>query len=120
MEASDFIAALVGARVEGLERAGHCWQFRFSGGRVLTVECAWRLCIGGRVALTGEDDGQWFGLGRPKDVLGEARQVLLGQAIEASSLSEESGDLRLRLSGGAILETWTNSSGYEAWQLNEA
>jgi hypothetical protein len=65
-----------------------------------------------------QDDGQWFGLAQPVD--GEARtnDLLHGQKVVGVELHDQTADLRLVFDGGARLDFFNNSSGYEGWQAS--
>jgi hypothetical protein len=108
---------LIGARLVRVERGEHEWSFVFADDTALTVECLWRIRVGGSVARTRDDDGQWFGLAAPVDAEREAQELLPGD-VRSVRLDEGSGDLVIEFGEGVVLEVLSNSAGYEAWQLH--
>jgi len=78
----------------------------------------WRVVTADGIALGLEDDGQRFGLPRPLD--GEARvnELLSGQRVSEIEVDAQTADLRVVFDGGARLDFFNNSSGYEGWQAS--
>jgi hypothetical protein len=83
----------------------------------LAVESLWRITLGGTLRLTSADDGQQFGLPAPVNANEKAAEYLRGRRIQRVRVDETRGDLAFEFDGGALLETITDSSGYEAWTL---
>jgi hypothetical protein len=94
------------------------WSFDFGERLNISASVPWRVVSEGRIAHGDEDDEQWFGLDRP--VNGEARadELLHGQRVVGVVLDEQTADLRIEFDGGARLDIFNNSSGYEAWQAS--
>lgn len=93
-------------------------NFTFEFGEAsLAVDCFWRLKADGRITLTSSDHGQKFGLPAPVDAYGEASSRLQGRRVMDARLNESTADLILEFDGGQILEIFTDSSGYEPWNL---
>ena len=109
------IAWLAARRLQSLSRRENDWLFTFDGEAGLSVECLWRLLENGRVAVTGKDDGQQFGLPAPVDVAAEVNRRLGGAVVERVELREGTLDLELRFGGGRVLQLIPDSAGYEAW-----
>ncbi len=95
---------------------GNC-TFQF-GAATLAVDCLWRVIADGKVALTSRDHGRQFGLPAPVDVYAEAVTLLQGRQVVDVRLAESSADLVLEFEGGRRLEIFTDSSGYEPWNLH--
>ena len=111
---------LAGTRFESVVRDEECheWVFSFEHPLALRVASPWRIRDGdGRIALGWLDHGHRFGL--PSPVNGEARALSLlgGSTIIAAEADDASGDLSVRTEGGAELQLFNASSGYEGWQL---
>jgi len=92
------------------------FTFEFSDAS-LAVDCLWRIKVDGRVALTSRDHGQKFGLPAPVDAHADATSRLKGRRVLEARLDESSADLTLEFDGGQRLEVFTDSSGYEPWNL---
>jgi uncharacterized protein DUF6188 len=93
-------------------------NFMFEFGEVnLSVDCLWRIKADGRIVLTSSDHGQRFGLPAPVDAYAEASSRLLGRRVVEARLEKDSADLLVEFDGGQRLEVFTDSSGYEPWDL---
>jgi hypothetical protein len=113
------MAHLVGRRLIVTKRREYDWAFGFGDAPALGLSASysWRILIEGRIAFTGNDDGQKFGLPSPLDGE-EVTQRLLGhRIIERISIRTDTGDLSIIFSEGAVLEVLNMSSGYESWQI---
>jgi hypothetical protein len=105
-----------GARLAKIERPQYVWQFTFSTGSFIVVECVWRI-LGNSILLTSEDHQQRFGLPAPLDALAHAAELLVGDLVTEFILREDSLDLLYKFSRGHRLEILPTSAGYEAWQI---
>jgi hypothetical protein len=94
------------------------WSFDFGERLNIAASVPWRVVTADGIAHGVEDDGQWFGLAQPVD--GEARtnDLLQGQKVVAVELDGQTADLRIMFDGGARLDFFNNSSGYEGWQAS--
>jgi hypothetical protein len=94
------------------------WSFDFGERLNIAASVPWRVVTADGIAHGVEDDGQWFGLTQPVD--GEARtnDLLQGQKVVAVELDGQTADLRIMFDGGARLDFFNNSSGYEGWQAS--
>lgn len=110
------IEPLIGCRLISVEQRDHSWCFGFSGDSVIVTESAWRLIVDGRIAVSSEDHGHPFGRPEPVDAASSAQWVV-GQKVEAASISECTGDLTVEFSGKTQLQLLQVSSGYESWRL---
>lgn len=110
-------ASLAGARLEAVERleATESWSFRFSQERLLNVACPWRILAQGRIAFGWRDHAQTFGLPSPTDGPTECRRLLGSVPATSVAVAAESGDIELAFAGGAKLQVFNDSSGYEGW-----
>jgi len=109
------VPELLGRTVHDLDAsaAPACWVFRLGEDYALTITCPWRLVIGGKVALAGNDHMQSFGLKEPVDIVKETLNHLMDRRLTRASL-DQTGDVTLVFEGGATLETFTDSLGYES------
>ena len=79
---------------------------------------AWRVVTGEGIAHGVDDDGQWFGLTQRVDGEARANELLKGQQVVSVELDSQTADLRLLFDGGARIDFFNNSSGYEGWQAS--
>jgi hypothetical protein len=87
-----------------------------AGGYRVQIESLWRLVTSGAVALTSKDEGQLFGLNEPVRCVSELSSKLCGRVLDAVQVLPGTADLTLHL-GAQTLQVITDSSGYEAWQV---
>ncbi len=113
--ASVLTAALHGRKCR-VQRREADWSFDFDEGLKIAASVPWRIVTKDGIAHGDEDDGQWFGLSKPVDGEVRANELLRGQKIDAVELATDTADLRLVFDGGARLDFFNNSSGYEGWQ----
>ena len=113
--------ALVGLLCTSVAKAEHSWHIGFDGGTIgLTLECPWRLLVGGAVAFGDCDHEQQFGLPGPVDGEQETRRILSSSPIKSVEVRSGAGDLMITFENGAQLETFNASAGYEAWTVSES
>jgi len=113
------LRSLGGASLRGLlQPAEGVWQFDFEKAG-LTIECPWRIVSGGSVVLASSDHGQKFGLPAPVDLISATLEKLKGLTIEAIDVNGETADLCLKFGGGARIDTFNDSSGYEGWNYSD-
>ncbi|GAB3782516.1 DUF6188 family protein [Dyella agri] len=116
MEAS-WTSQLIGRTVEDIEQREGCpCVVRLAGGYRLQIESLWRLLSSGAVALTSEDEGQLFGGSQPLRAIPELSSKLHGQTLVSCQATPGTADLTLNF-GQSVLQVITDSSGYEAWQV---
>ncbi|MBX7495344.1 hypothetical protein K3172_05690 [Qipengyuania sp. 6B39] len=110
-------AALRGREVRVFRREAD-WGFDFGERLHIAASVPWRIVTGDGIAHGDEDDGQQFGL--PQRIDGEARvnTLLSGQRVSKVEVDGETADLRVVFDGGARLDFFNNSSGYEGWQAS--
>ena len=115
--ASTLAAALQGRECRVIKREAD-WSFDFGDRLNIAASVPWRVVTPDGISHGDEDDGQWFGL--PEPVNGEARanELLRGQRVAAVELDAQTADLRVVFDGGARLDFFNNSSGYEGWQAS--
>lgn len=115
--ASTLTAALQGRECRITRREAD-WSFDFGRRLSIAVSVPWRVVTADGIAHGDEDDGQWFGLAKPVD--GEARtnELLSRQKVIGVELDGQTADLRVVFDGGARLDFFNNSSGYEGWQAS--
>src|SRR5579862_1969661 len=105
----------VGQKCDEILHRENDWSFRFDNAGGLSVGSPWRIIASGRIAHADEDDVQQFGLPTPVNGVERTMGFLSGKRIVSVEVSPVSGDLRILFDGKTILETFTNSSGYESW-----
>lgn len=96
------------------------WQFVFGKGCSLTVWCPWRIVSGGRIAVAHTDHEQQFGLPMPVDVVAKAIALLSNSKVLNATARQDTSDLTIDFDDDVRLELFTDSSGYEAWQLEDS
>ncbi|MBI5610244.1 MAG: hypothetical protein HY902_15310 [Deltaproteobacteria bacterium] len=106
---------VIGKRLVHVEHLDHQWNFILDAGTVLSADSEWRLLDQGRVRVTAQDDGQWFGLASPVCAATVVQNTLAGRVIRSASVAM--GDLTLDFGDGLALQALQLSSGYEAWHL---
>lgn len=113
--ASILVAALHGRECHVTRREAD-WSFGFGERLNIAASIPWRVVTPDGIAHGAEDDGQRFGLSNPVD--GEARtnELLRGRKVVGVELDEQTADLHVFFDGGARLDFFNNSSGYEGWQ----
>ena len=115
-------AATLAAALHGREchvtRREADWSFDFGQRLNIAAEIPCRVVTADGIAHGVGDDGQWFGLAEPVD--GEARtnDLLHGQKVVGVELDGQTADLRLVFDGGARLDFFNNSCGYEGWRAS--
>ena len=92
------------------------WSFDFGEGLNIAASVPWRVVTSDGIAHGVEDDGQWFGLGQPVDGDARTNELLQGQKVVGVEVDALTADLRVIFDGGARLDFFNNSSGYEGWQ----
>jgi hypothetical protein len=110
------LSAALHGRACRVDRREADWSFDFGDRLNIAVSVRWRVIRGGRIAHGDDDDGQWFGLTQPVDGETRTNELLQGQTVVGVRLDEQTADLRVEFDGGARLDIFNNSSGYEGWQ----
>ena len=95
------------------------WHFHIGSNLIVSGFSLWRLVGHDRLLVTGNDDGQQFGLLEPVSGEREFNKLVSGAEICGVTLSEVTGDLAFLLSNGLTLEILTFSSGYESWSISK-
>lgn len=103
--------------IEVSETSGVFSYFRLSREGVIGVERLWRLVHDGRIAVTGEDHGQQFGLPAPVDAIARVTSLLADAAIERVEIRHGTADLIVHFDLPFRLEIISTSFGYESWQI---
>ena len=108
---------LIERTIDAVEQWEGCpCVIRFAGGYRLQIESLWRVISSGRLTLTSRDEGQLFGRNEPVHAISELSSKLLGQTLTGLQVTQGSADLTLNF-GKHTLQVITDSSGYEAWQV---
>jgi hypothetical protein len=93
-------------------------MFQFGDRRTLRVDCPWRIIRNQQIAHGYEDDGRQFGLPAPVDGEKRSLHLLFRRSISNVALRVDSADLSIEFEGGARLELFNASSGYEGWECS--
>jgi Family of unknown function (DUF6188) len=93
------------------------WFFHFVDGAGVRTESPWRLISEGRIVLSSEDHGQWYGLPEPIDAEVECHRRVVGSVIRFVEVRNETRDLVVTFESGDRLEIIPLSSGYESWEI---
>ena len=108
---------LIGRTIDAIERWEGCpCVIKLAGGYRIQIESLWRLLSSGALALTSRDESQAFGRTEPVHAVSELSQRLLGHTLNAIQVAQGTADLALHFDG-QILQVVSDSSGYEAWQV---
>ena len=91
------------------------WQFSFGDASGFMVSCPWRIVHRSQIALGRDDDHQMFGRGKPLDAEVEALALIGNSLVTAVEIVDDTADLRISFAGGARLEVFNLSCGYEGW-----
>ena len=103
-------------QVSYLNQSG-TWHFSFNDGLAITLECFWRLFSENGIVWTSNDHNQIYGLPNPIDLQKEFFALLNLQELLRIERVEKTGDLSIEFTNGYYLEAYTDSSGYECWQI---
>ena len=115
---ADLSSLFLSHRLDAVVKHDYSWEFVFSEGVRLQVECLWRLVVSSKLLITSEDHGHQFGRPAPVDCLGELRRQIVGAVVEAVKVRAGTIDITLDLGSDRILEVIPTSAGYEAWQVS--
>jgi hypothetical protein len=102
-------------RVCQVTRREFDWNFHFGDSLNVDAPAPWRVVTADGIAHSADDDGEWFGLPQPVDGERRTNDLLQGQRVVRVELDEQTADLRLVFDGGARLDFFNNSAGYEGW-----
>jgi hypothetical protein len=94
------------------------WWLHFANGGSLHTESAWRFLVAGRIKLTSQDHGQWFGLPAPVNAEAELWSLLSGKTVQTAEIRDETHDMIITFDSDWRLEIVTLSSAYEIWISN--
>lgn len=94
------------------------WSFHFGKRLIIVVSVPWRIVTADGISYGDEDDGQRFGLAEPVNGEAESNRLLRGQKVIGVELETKTADLRVVFDGGARLDIFNNSSGFEGWQAS--
>jgi hypothetical protein len=111
---SELRNVLVGRTCRVVRSEGN-WRLEFGDKTFISLYWPWRVVSEQRVTFASDDDGQWFGLGRPLDGVEEANRLIRSGTVRSCSINEHTGDLELLFDGDVSLQAFTMSSGYEGW-----
>lgn len=93
------------------------WYLYFTNHTTVEVGSFWRVLKDDKILVTSTDHGQKFGLPHHINVEEELLKYLIGVKMLKILRNTKTGDLRIELSGGWLIEVFTTSCGYENWQV---
>jgi hypothetical protein len=97
---------------------GGAWYFNFDDELSIRLECFWRLFSEDGIVWTSNDHNQKYGRKTPIDLQKEINKALKEQKINKVDRIEKSGDIKINFVNGLYLEAYTDSCGYESWEIN--
>ena len=118
MDSNAYCQALVGQRLEHLEKKDYTWFFTFSDQTKIATEAQWRFIDSERIVVSSDDHGHPFGLPAPVDAVEWVLERIGGKPIVVASIASKTGDLSIEFEGGYCLEFLQLSGGYESWRLD--
>jgi|SRR6187431_814011 len=107
---------LLGKQCTRVLKSNGSFIFEFGEAR-LVCESLWRILSEGRIRLTSLDHGRQYGRPSPVDATEEATQELVGRSVVGASVVEWSADMTIVFDRDRTLQLLTDSTGYEAWDL---
>jgi len=108
---------LLGHKVERVtyDPETQVWSLVMSSSIRFDILTPWRILTESRIALSSRDHGQKYGLPGPVDGVSRATELIGGRRVERILIDDASADLCIELEGGAVIRTFNDSSGWEAW-----
>ena len=97
---------------------GGAWYFNFDQELSVRLECFWRLFSADGILWTSNDHNLKFGRETPADLFKEINAILKDQETNKVERTDKSGDIKIDFDNGLYLEAYTDSSGYESWEIN--
>jgi len=98
-------------------RESGVWHFVFANNLRVQVESFWRLLEKRRIKRTSKDNQQIYGLKTPIDLETEIKATLQNKDLTRIERNLETGDLYLLFENCLTVEIFTDSSGYECWEI---
>ena len=109
---------LIGQMLTSIEKRDHSWLFMFAAEISIVTESPWRLLTADRIVVASEDHGHQFGLSASVDAAERVLAGVSGKSVVAASIIRPAADLMVDFGGGAQLQFYQLSCGYEAWRLS--
>lgn len=108
-----------GLQITGVEyyEQSEQWVFQLGERCHVSLCCPWRIIDDSRVAVTAGDHLHQLGRPAPIDARQVAMDLLRDRRIIRAFVVEGAGDVRMEFEGGAILESFMYSSGYESGSI---
>jgi hypothetical protein len=115
------VSLLAGLQLTETIAREYDWVFVFAGGVnaggvSIVAGCHWRLVNGNRLIVTDQDNGHWFGHGKPVDAAAVVQLELNDTSVSEVEFSQIS-DLVLGFTNGLALQVLVSSAGYENWNV---
>lgn len=117
MDAQLVESLLIGCRFKSLSRFEERWTFEFDQSAQLTVECPWRLLNSKSTIIACSRDNRPPAVAGSSIVASETTELLINSSVVGDKLDRHTLDLELALSSGSVLQLFTDSTDFEAWQI---
>jgi hypothetical protein len=99
------------------EEQGGAWYFSFEKKLSIRLHCFWRLCSEDELLWTSNDHKQIYGRKNPIDLQEELSTLLKGQEVTKVDRITKTGDIKIDFENGLYLEAFTDSCGFESWEI---
>lgn len=117
MDAQLVESLLFGCRFKSLSRFEERWTFEFDQSAQLTVESPWRLLNSQSVIIASSGDNRPPAEVGSSIVAAETTAFLINSSVVGAKLDRNTLDLELAMSCGSVLQLFSDSTDFEAWQL---
>jgi hypothetical protein len=109
----------VGKRITGIiyDKETLSWFFDFDSDKYIRINVPWRLTDKTKILRASGDEGQIYGLPKPIDVAKDVMCLLKNKTITDFTTDEITADLIFELDGNLKIQTFGDSIGYEAWEI---
>lgn len=108
---------LIGCLFKSLSRFEERWTFEFDQSAQLTVECPWRLLNSKSIIIACSGDNRPPAVAGSSIVASETAALLFNCSVVGTKLDRNTLDLELAMSCGSVLQLFSDSTEFEAWQL---
>ena len=98
--------------------SGESWYLTFDKDLKIAIHSFWRFLQNGKISWTSKDHNQDYGLLEPIDLQIEIVKLLNNESLLKIERNNLTGDLFLEFSSNYSIEIFTDSSGYESWEVD--
>lgn len=114
IETEKFIGQMIGN--VSFDEETNRWNFH-SDSFNISVDSPWRVQDKDRIIISSGDHGQVYGHPRPIDAAANLTNGIQNQRISSFQVDEVTSDLTITFENGVRLQTFRESTGYEAWHI---